>query len=631
MKKTFRFMLAVAAACTMVFSCEKPETPVEETPEPALEVSVAELAVAATAGEATFTVTSNQDWTATSEAAWVSLDPATGVASAEAVTVKVTAVDNELTEARTATVTVKAGELTKTIALTQAAAEVVKVERGLAFAAATVEVVLGEEFTAPELSGEVAGVAYSSSNTEVATVDAETGAVTILAVGEAVITATAEENDTHLAGSASYTITVAAPAPVEPDGTEANPYLVSNAAELQGVAAKLVAGATTYFKLTANVDLAGIEWAPISTTETVEDATVIKSINFDGCNYIISNAKDALFSTLYGDVKNLTVDGSTINATTTVGVIANHVKDAVIKDVEVKNSSIVSTAGEAGGAVGKVSMGILDNVKVACSVSGTQQLGVLVGRFENGKIKGCTVTGSINGTVYYIGGLAGLMLGGSVEGCSADVNAETTSTAYGRIGGFIGQVEGGSISTSHAAGSVTSKGHYGAAFIGVLAKNNEIKVSKCYATGTVNLPSDVNKSGGAGFIGAVENDGTFLISDCYTTATVTAHRWSSAFLGRMLNNCKVTITNCYTKANCTFTQPANCGALVGDVGTTTTLTYSGCVAWNVNALTLFVRPGVETAPEGNYFGTEGTISEKAKTFSWDAATWDLSGDEPTLK
>ena len=99
----------------------------------------------------------------------------------------------------------------------------------------------------------------------------------------------------------------------------------------------------------------------------------------------------------------------------------------------------------------------------------------------------------------------------------------------------------------------------------------------------------------------------------------------------MLNSCKVTITNCYTKATCTFTQPANCGALVGDVSTTATLTYSGCVAWNVNELTLFVRPGVETAPEGNYFGVEGTISEKAKAFNWDTATWDLSADDPTLK
>ena len=611
-------MLAMAAAV----ACKQDE-PVQE---PKLDVDKTAVTLQATAGEATFAVTSNQNWVATADADWVSMDPASGAASEKAVTVKVTADDNTTTEARTATVTVKAGDLTKTIALTQAAAEVVKAERALAFASATAEAVLGVEFTAPALSGEATGVAYSSSNTAVATVDAATGVITLVAAGETTITATAEENETHLAGSASYTLKV-----LEPYGTQANPYLVSNVAELQGMAAKLVADATTYFKLTANIDLAGAEWTPISTTETVEDATVVKAIALDGANYTISNAKDALFSTLCGSVQNLTVDGSAINASNTVGVIANQVKDATIKDVEVKNSSIVSTAGEAGGAVGKVSNGTLENVKVACSVSGTQQLGVLVGRLEKGNVKNCTVTGAINGTTYYIGGLAGLMLGGSVEGCSADVNAETASTAYGRIGGFIGQVEGGSISGSNAAGSVTSKGHYGGAFIGVLAKNNGVTVSKCCATGTVNLPSDVNKSGGAGFIGAVENDGTFVISDCYTTATVTAHRWSSAFLGRMLNNCKVTITNCYTKANCTFTQPANCGALVGDVATSATLTYSGCVAWNVNELTLFVRPGVETAPEGNYFGVEGTISEKAKAFGWDETIWDLSKDEPTLK
>ncbi|MBR5562689.1 MAG: hypothetical protein IKW11_00485 [Bacteroidales bacterium] len=560
MKKTFKFMLAVAAACAVVLSCEKPETPQDDpkdptqeqpetpgeeeeepAPEPTLEVSLTELAFEAAAGEATFTVTTNQDWTAATEAAWITLDPASGAASTEAATVKVTAAENTVTEARTATVTVTAGELTKTISVTQAAAI------------------------------------------------------------------------------------------PQPDGTEANPYLVSDAATLKGMSDLLVANATTYFKLTANIDLASAEWTPISTTETVDETTVVKAIALDGCNYTISNAKDALFSTLCGSVQNLTIDGAAINASNTVGVVANQVKDATIKDVEVKNSSIVSSAGEAGGAVGKVSNGTLENVKVACNVSGTQQLGVLVGRFEDGKIKNCTVTGEITGANYYIGGLAGLMIGGSVEGCSADVNATTASTAYGRIGCFIGQVEGGSISTSHAAGSVTSGGHYGGAFIGVLAKNVGVNISKCYATGTVNLPAGVNKSGGAGFIGAVENDGTFVISDCYTTATVTAYRWSSAFLGRMLNNCKVTLTNCYTKANCTFTQPANCGALVGDVATTATLTYSGCVAWNVNALTLFVRPGVETAPEGNYFGTEGTISEKAKALGWNTTIWDLSKDDPTLK
>lgn len=108
-------MLAMAATV----AC-KPDQPVEEA---TLEVSKETVALAATAAEATFEVTSSQDWTATADADWVSLDPATGTASAEAVVVKVTAEDNEAAEARTATVTVKAGELTKTVALTQAGTE----------------------------------------------------------------------------------------------------------------------------------------------------------------------------------------------------------------------------------------------------------------------------------------------------------------------------------------------------------------------------------------------------------------------------------------------------------------------------------------------------------------------------
>ena len=798
-------MLAMAAAV----ACKQDE-PVEEAK---LEISTETVALEATAAEATFEVTSNNDWTATADADWVTLDPASGAGAAEAVTVKVTAEDNETTEARTATVTVKSGELTKTVALTQAGTEVeplptpnvdwtsdavvsydlpegasskrqllknikytfdenylyvklqasaaefaaapaeylgifvydvtdgsgdgyygwwndakgnvelegehigvfsgkditltigetpvevvteengdelvwtmnilrsahenlalenphfafltyigwepngalpdkyenmlqftpaapepvVKVERGLAFAAATAEAVLGEAFTAPALSGEAAGVVYTSSNTAVATVDAATGAVTLVAAGETTITAAAEENETHLAGSASYTLTVVEPTP-EPDGTEANPYLVADAAALQGMGALLVADATTYFKLTANIDLAGTEWARINTSETVEDATIVKAIALDGGNYTISNAPEALFSTLYGSVQNLTIDGSKITVVrTSAGALADVVSNAAIKNVTVKNLSISNAAtennkGYTGGLCGRLLAGSVENVTVAGVLDGRERLGMLIGNLVDGTVKNCSVSGEITGINYYIGGLVGMMNGGSVENCSSSANAVTASTAYGRIGGLIGQVEGGSISGSNASGSVTSGGHYGGGFIGVLAKDNEIRVSKCYATGAVNLPSTVNKSGGAGFIGAIENNGTFIISDCYSTAAVTAHRWSGAFIGRAMSSSKVTITNCYSKSACTFTQPANCGSLVGDVATTATLTYSGAIAWNLAAgVELFVRPGVTEAPEGNYFGIEGTISEKAKAFGWDTAIWDLSKDDPTLK
>ena len=83
-----------------------------------------------------------------------------------------------------------------------------KIRRKLAFSAESVEATLGNAFTAPSLSGETVGVVYSSSKPEVATVNAETGEVTLVAVGNTTITATGSETETHLAGTASYALTV---------------------------------------------------------------------------------------------------------------------------------------------------------------------------------------------------------------------------------------------------------------------------------------------------------------------------------------------------------------------------------------------------------------------------------------
>ena len=108
-------MLAMAAAV----ACKQDE-PVEE---PSLEVNKTAVALAATAGEATFNVTANNAWSAEADADWVSLDPASGAGAEKAVAVSVTAEDNTAAEARTATVTVKSGNLTRTVKVTQAAAE----------------------------------------------------------------------------------------------------------------------------------------------------------------------------------------------------------------------------------------------------------------------------------------------------------------------------------------------------------------------------------------------------------------------------------------------------------------------------------------------------------------------------
>ena len=76
---------------------------------------------------------------------------------------------------------------------------------------------LGKEFTAPELTyaeGFDGTVTYASDNTEAVEVNANTGAVTIKAVGTAKITASSAATTKFEAGEASYTIKV-----VEPQGS----------------------------------------------------------------------------------------------------------------------------------------------------------------------------------------------------------------------------------------------------------------------------------------------------------------------------------------------------------------------------------------------------------------------------
>ena len=84
---------------------------------------------------------------------------------------------------------------------------------GLAYATTEYTANVGEAFTTPELTNpHNLVVTYSTSDASKATVDVNTGAVTIVAAGEVTITASTTGDATHDAGSASYTITISNPA-----------------------------------------------------------------------------------------------------------------------------------------------------------------------------------------------------------------------------------------------------------------------------------------------------------------------------------------------------------------------------------------------------------------------------------
>jgi uncharacterized protein (TIGR02145 family) len=98
-------------------ACSKDEAP---TPNPELSVTPADIPAAYTAGTYTIAVTSNVAWTASvnTAATWCSVLPATGTGNG-AVTVNVG--ENAALTTRTATVTLAAGTLTRTVGVTQAA------------------------------------------------------------------------------------------------------------------------------------------------------------------------------------------------------------------------------------------------------------------------------------------------------------------------------------------------------------------------------------------------------------------------------------------------------------------------------------------------------------------------------
>lgn len=98
--------------------------------------------------------------------------------------------------------------------------EAVSTTKKFEFSAETATATVGDDFTEPTLTNEYGTTAtYSSSNTNVATVDESTGDVTIVAAGETTITATDGTN------SASYTLTVTK---LTGDGSFENPYTVAD-------------------------------------------------------------------------------------------------------------------------------------------------------------------------------------------------------------------------------------------------------------------------------------------------------------------------------------------------------------------------------------------------------------------
>ena len=221
-------------------------------------------------------------------------------------------------------------------------------------------------------------------------------------------------------------------------GTESDPYLIGCVEELLWFQAKVdeqaADGSTQfagkYFKLTADIDLAGINWNPIGSMSG--DHGSFKGV-FDGDGHTISNLNCqqtgnglGLFARTAGNaqIKNLTLNNVTVKSTDNsnyVGaVVGNSYASTKITNVHVTGAIDISGCGYIGGISGHGYV-VMDNVSV-------------VGE------------GTISSTFWCAGGILGY--GG--EGATNIMNAKvegtgetglTITSAAGGLGSIVGMAE----------------------------------------------------------------------------------------------------------------------------------------------------------------------------------------------
>ncbi len=205
------------------------------------------------------------------------------------------------------------------------------------------------------------------------------------------------------------------------DGTQNNPYLIATVQHLKSMQALNWSQTETnpyYFKLTADIDMAGQPWAPLNNVDPYA-----KYLHFDGGGHIIKNLKVAksaygsLFGVLFGSCKNLGLVNVDIESSNGAGAFAGYL-GLKAPDKAVKT-------------------GVLENCFSTGKVSGTDAVGGLAGNV--GKPSGTNISSIVN--------------------CfsTATVTATNSGSANARAGGIVGiNYDGGKIENCFASGKIIS-------------------------------------------------------------------------------------------------------------------------------------------------------------------------------
>lgn len=268
-------------------------------------------------------------------------------------------------------------------------------------------------------------------------------------------------------------------------GTEADPYQISTAADLTQVYRK------GYYKLMNDIDLTDYinQFSPTEGWQSIgRDGS--EAIHFDGdghkvaglwCNTTRDNT--GLFSCFAnGNIKNLTVET----------------------------------------ANGK-------------QVKGGANTGILIGKMINGTIENCHVSGTVADGAP-VGGIVGLMNGGSISQSQANMTISTTgATSY--VDGIVGEITSGTVDQCVTTGTLTATGSE--SYVGGIIGKNSATVTNCYSTATVT--SSYNAAGVVAY-----NYG--VVDMCYATGNLYSQNYAAGVIGYN-DGANAVVRNCVAMNN----------------------------------------------------------------------------------
>ncbi|MDA3901445.1 MAG: hypothetical protein PF637_13120 [Spirochaetes bacterium] len=308
-----------------------------------------------------------------------------------------------------------------------------------------------------------------------------------------------------------------------------------------------------------------------------------------------------------------TITAKKISGITNVGIFSE--VSGTLKEINVTVTELVKNTGSFTGILAGKNSGTIDRCTVSGSVSGTTQVGGLVGQnVVNGSITDSHSYGEVNGTDY-VGGLVGYNNSSSIAYMAitnSSANGDVTGIASS-VGGLVGSNGMGSITLSYATGDVSGERIIGG-LVGNMAKGD---ISSCYATGDI-TGSGVNVGGLAGSHTSISS-----IKNCYARGTVNG----ADHVGGLVGNNLRSIENSYaTGGNGTF-------GVSGAVGASFVGGLIGYDLWSVGIVTACFYDKNTTNQSGVNYDSIPKMTAEMKnintflTESWDfSATWSISPD-----